>query len=117
MHRYYSCIYIFKMYYNNIYLVCNKVYTNNHGQNLVLTAYILGGATLIFSVELLELSKKPYFPIPMDKEFWTYIGLLGLVLLGGYEVYRRAINKDTKSPKDKETSKTRSTNKRSKKKK
>ena len=74
-----------------------------------------GGATLIFSVELLELSKKPYFAIPTDKEFWTYAGLLTIVLLGGYEIYRRAKNKDVTKNKDSSTSGT--TNKRSKKKK
>ena len=78
------------------------------------TSSLLGGATLLFSVELLELSKKPYFPIPTDKEFWTYAGLLVVVLLGGYELYRRANNKQTS--RDKETSTTRTTTKKSKKK-
>ena len=76
---------------------------------------IIAGATLIFSVELLELSKKPYFSVPMDKEFWTYAGLFLIVLLGGYELYRRANNKD--SSKNKDNTPARATNKRSKKKK
>lgn len=75
---------------------------------------MVGGATLIFSVELVELSKKPYFTIPSDREFWTYAGLVVLVVLGGYELYRRANNKQTS--KDKESTTTRTTTKKSKKK-
>lgn len=79
--------------------------------------FALGGATLIFSVELLELSKKPYFAIPTDKEFWTYAGLLLLAALGGYELYRRAKNKQPSSKdKDSTSSAARTTNRKSKKK-
>ena len=79
-----------------------------------LPIFALGGASLIFSVELLELSKKPYFSIPTDKEFWAYAGLLLLAVLAGYEFYRRAKNKQPS--KDKDSATTRTTNRKSKKK-
>ena len=77
--------------------------------------FAVGGATLIFSVELLELSKKSLFSIPTDKEFWTYAGLFALVVLGGYELYRRANKKETSS-KDKDSTTGRAINRKSKKK-
>ena len=52
-----------------------------------------GGATLIFSVELLNLVKQSSIPIPKiptSTEFYAYAGLLVLLVLMGYELYRRA---------------------------
>ena len=82
---------------------------------LLFIVFAVGGATLIFSVELLELSKKSFFSIPTDKEFWTYAGLFALVVLGGYELYRRANKKETSS-KNKDSTTARTTNRKSKKK-
>jgi hypothetical protein len=82
---------------------------------LILFIFAVGGATLIFSVELLELGKKSVFSIPTDKGFWTYAGLLALVVLGGYELYRRANKKEPPS-KDKDSTTARTTNRKSKKK-
>jgi len=57
-----------------------------------------GGATLVFSVELLDLQKPPMFNIPMNRELWIYVGGFVLVVFVGYELYRRAAqqNKDLK---------------------
>jgi len=59
---------------------------------------IPGGATLVFSVELLDLQKPPMFNIPMNRELWIYVGGFVLVVFVGYELYRRAVqqNKDLK---------------------
>ena len=100
--------------YQEQFQVCITLCTG-HAGNWQFALYSSGGSTLIFSVELLQLSKKPYFAIPTDRDFWMYAGGLLVVLLGGYELYRRATNKDPS--KDKNGVPARTTNKRSKKKK
>lgn len=90
-------------------IMCEKDVSLHYNCWSLSLCYIIcvGGATLIFSVELLELGKKSYFSIPTDREFWLYAGLLVLVVLGGYELYRKAANKQAT---------THSTNRKSKKK-
>nr|CAC38783.1 putative FK506-binding protein [Suberites domuncula] len=53
---------------------------------------IPGGATLLFTVELMELQKKPLVKVP-GSQFWVYLGLGAVVALIGYEFYRRGTKK------------------------
>lgn len=64
---------------------------------------LLGGATLIFSVELLELQKKPLISLPQGTGFWTYVGLLVLFVGLGYELYRRATKQTEEVKKQKKS--------------
>ena len=47
------------------------------------------GATLIFHVELLELKKKSLVSIPQGNGFYLTLGVVALLILGGYEIYKR----------------------------
>lgn len=47
------------------------------------------GATLIFHVELLQLKKKSLVSIPQGNGFYVTLGVVALLTLGGYELYKR----------------------------
>ena len=49
-----------------------------------------GGAVLVFSVELLQIQRKPWLSIPRDSGFYYTVGALLLIGMVGYELYRRA---------------------------
>ncbi len=55
-----------------------------------------GGATLLFTVELIELQKKPFFKLPTS-QFWYYLGIVGVIILLVYEVYKRGGKKEEKA--------------------
>ena len=52
----------------------------------------VAGATLLFSVELFELQKKPLVKMP-GNQFWIYVGIAAVVVLLIYELYKRATSK------------------------
>ena len=58
----------------------------------------VGGAVLIFSVELLQIQQKPWLFVPSDSGFYYMAGALLLVGIVGYELYRRA-NQQTEEAK------------------
>ena len=75
-----------------------------------------GNAVLLFSVELLDLTKKPIVSLPQGSGFYTACGVMMLLGLGGYELYRRAKQEATKPGKSKEQSNKRSQQKKTKRK-
>lgn len=44
----------------------------------------------MFEVELLEIKKPPMVRVPQGGGFWTILGVVVLLALAGYELYRRA---------------------------
>lgn len=71
------------------------------------TATHTGGATLDFEVELLSLTKKPFFSMPQGNGFITAIFAIGAIVVAVYKLYERA-NKQQEElrgskKKDKET--------------
>ena len=62
-----------------------------------------GGATLVFSVELLELKKKPFIKVPSGSGFYGYVGVVLVLGLVGYELYRRAANSSAESKRSKKS--------------
>lgn len=48
---------------------------------------------MLFTVELIELQKKPLVKLP-SSQFWFYLGIIGVVVLIGYEFYKKGANKD-----------------------
>lgn len=57
---------------------------------------IPGGSTLHFTVELIELQKKPLMKLP-NSQFWFYAGIVAVVALLGYELYKRGSKKEEKT--------------------
>ena len=49
-----------------------------------------GGATLEFEVELLDLTKKPFFRMPQGNGFYTAVGIIVVAVVVVYELYKRA---------------------------
>ena len=59
-------------------------------------------STLIFSVELIEIKQKSLIPLPKGTGFYTILGVVAVILLIGYELYKRA-NQQTKEAKKQKT--------------
>lgn len=51
--------------------------------------FYTAGATLIFSVELVEIQQKPLISIPRGSGFYTFLGVVAVILLIAYEMYKR----------------------------
>ena len=41
-------------------------------------------------MELLDLTKKPYFRMPQGNGFYTALGIVGVAVVAVYELYKRA---------------------------
>lgn len=53
---------------------------------------------MVFEVEMLEIKKPPVVRVPRGGGFWTILGVVLLLAMAGYELYRRA-NKQTEEAK------------------
>ena len=58
-------------------------------------------STLVFSVELIEIMQKPLIPLPKGTGFYTTLGIVVIVLLVGYELYKRANQQSKEAKKQK----------------
>ena len=66
---------------------------------------------MLFTVELIELQKKPLVKLP-NSQFWFYLGIAGVIGLLGYELYKKVTNKE--GDKEKSTPSKRKGNKKKK---
>ncbi len=66
---------------------------------------------MLFTVELIELQKKPLVKLP-NSQLWFYLGIAGIIGLLGYELYKRVTNKE--EDKEKNTPSKRKGNKKKK---
>lgn len=55
--------------------------------------FTAGGSTLHFTVELIELQKKSLVKLP-NSQVWFYLGIAAIVVLIGYELYKRVTKKE-----------------------
>lgn len=62
-----------------------------------------GGATLVFSIELLEIKQKGFITLPSGAGFYTAIGIFVIILLIVYELYKRVGTSEVKNKKQKRT--------------
>ena len=79
---------VFNLFSIGFFLYCPCTPSSSH-VFLIFSAFYTAGATLIFSVELVEIQQKPLISIPRGSGFYTFLGVVAVILLIAYEMYKR----------------------------